>query len=375
MQLSRRGLLSLGAGAALMGGWTAARAADAVDPIQTILDETGNPALIGVVVTTTGISHTEVRGVRRLGAPDLVTANDLWHLGSNAKAMTAALYGRMVEKGRAKWGATVPELFPDLTVDLAWKATTIEQLLGHRAGVEERSLMMSGWLGVAHQDTRPLREQRMDAVKTMFGKAPGGTPGQFAYANLNYVIAGAAIERIANATWEEAIMADLFKPLGMTTTGFGAPQGANPWGHRPATMGAQTPPIKLTPVDPAGRSDNPRVLAPAGGAHMSMTDYAKFVRLFLTKGGDVLKPATVEHLTTPVPGEGRPYALGWGVSPDRPWAKGPSLGHEGSNTMWHALATVAPARGLAIIVGGNAPPPTMAGQRLARSLQERFIAA
>lgn len=374
---NRRALLAAGLGALTAGGATRALAADAPEgSIQSILDKTGAPALIGAVVTTDGIKHLELAGLRRNTGTDKVTTSDLWHLGSNTKAMTAALYGRLVDRGRAKWGATVPELFPGLTIDPAWSKTTVEQLMGHRAGVEERSFMAAGWLMTAHRDVRPLPEQRMDLAKTIFAKPPAGTPGAFAYANFNYVLAGAAIERITGAAWEDAIAAELFKPAGITSAGFGAPKGNQPWGHRPTASGAQTLPLALTAVDPAGFADNPAIMSPAGRAHMTMTDYAKFARLFLTRGGGVLKPATIEHLITPVPGEGgRPYALGWSVATDRPWAKGPLLAHEGSNTMWHAVAAIAPARGVAILTVSNGPPPTSASTQLLKQLQERFAAA
>lgn len=381
MTLHRRGLLTLGAGMALAGGWSAARAADApaasADVISTILAETGAPALVGAVVTAKGVTHFETGGVRRIGAPDKVTRDDLWHLGSNTKAMTAALYGRLVEKGQARWGATVPELFPDLTVDPAWSKTTIEQLLGHRAGIDDRAIFGSGWLMLAHRDTRPLREQRSALAKTVFGAAPGAPQGAMLYSNVGYVLVGAAIERMANATWEDAVTADLFRPLGITTAGFGPPLGAQPWGHRPSTAGAVALPITgLIPADPAGPApaDNPPAVGPAGRAHMTIDDYAKFVRIFLTNGAGVLKPETVTRLITPVPGEGRGYALGWGVA-EAPWAKGPLLAHDGSNTMWHVTARVAPGRGVAIIAASNAPPPLTAATRLAKSLQERFAPA
>jgi len=194
------------------------------------------------------------------------------------------------------------------------------------------------------------------------------------------VAAGAAIERITGAAWEEAITAQLFKPLGITGAGFGPPTGAQPWGHRAPRPGSAAPdaPVVLTPMDPTVLgSDNPPALGPAGRAHMSMTDYGKFIRLFLAKGGGVLKPATVERLMTPVPGEGRGYAIGWGVSTDRPWARGPVLAHEGSNTLWHAVAMVAPSRGIGIITAANAPPGADKGApvTLAKQLQERFAPA
>ena len=39
-----------------------------------------------------------------------MTVEDKWHLGSNTKAMTAALFGRLVDQGRARWGARVVDL-------------------------------------------------------------------------------------------------------------------------------------------------------------------------------------------------------------------------------------------------------------------------
>lgn len=381
MMISDRRRLLIAAGA-LASGLAGSRAFafehphahdDGEGPIPEILKATGVPALTGGVVTEKGLIHSHTGGVRRLGAPDRATLQDLWHLGSNGKAMTAALYGRLVEQGRATWGATVPQLFPGLTIDPAWKNTTVEQLLGHRAGVEERSTMQGGWLMKAHQDKRPIREQRTEVAASIFGKAPAGKPGAFSYANFNYVIVGAAIERITNATWEDAIQAELFKPLGITTAGFGAPQGANPWGHRPAKSGAQTLPIELIPVDPAGFADNPAALGPAGRIHMTLPDYARFVRLFLTKGDGVLKSETIVKLTTPVPGEGRGYALGWGVNTDVGGAKGPVLAHEGSNTMWHAATAIAPGTGIALIGVSNAPPQAQATSRFLKHMQDEFL--
>ena len=84
---------------------------------------------------------------------------------------------------------------------------------------------------------------------------------------------------------------------------------------------------------------------------MSLSDYARFLRLFLTEGDGFLSPATMARLTTPP--TGGEYALGWSVSTGLDWGKGPILGHEGSNTLWHATAWVAPGRGLAFATVGN----------------------
>lgn len=339
--------------------------------LQRLVDETGVPALAGAVVTPDGLPFLEVAGVRRAGGEERVTTNDLWHLGSNTKAMTAALYGRLVEAGLAQWGATLPALFPDLTLDPAWSTTTIEQLMSHTVGATDKGAIDVTWLIAAQAATNPVTEQRTALAAKVLAAPPAGQPGRFQYANLNFILAGAAIERITRTSWEVAITDHLFKPLGLTSAGFGAPKGDQPWGHRRLPMGVGG----LIPVDPKGTADNPPALGPAGTAHMTLTDYAKFIRLFLTDGGDVLKPETVAHLTTPPPGG--TYALGWGVTDGQPWARGPRLAHEGSNTMWHMLTLVAPKRGVAIITAANAmmPDDRSAPRLLARQLQERFAPA
>ncbi|MDO9338132.1 MAG: serine hydrolase domain-containing protein [Caulobacter sp.] len=332
--------------------------------------QTGAPALAGAVVGVKGIQLIEFAGVRRLGEVPMVGPAEVWHLGSNSKAMTAALYGRLVDQGKARWGATLGQLFEGLTLDPAFAPMPIEALMGHRSGVLDQPVMMGGFLLKAHKDSRPLTAQRAEVAAQLLAKPPAGTVGNFAYSNVNYILVGAAIERITGQGWEEAITAQLFKPLAMTSAGFGAPKGNNAWGHRPL-MGVAGP---LKPVDPAGMADNPPILGPAGTVHSNLTDYAKFLRLFLTDGGDVLKPATVRALTTPVPGEGRPYALGWGISTP-PWAQGPVLAHEGSNTMWHAVALVAPGRKLAFVGVANGPPDATKGaaRSFAGQFRKRFI--
>jgi CubicO group peptidase (beta-lactamase class C family) len=47
------------------------------------------PALIGGIVTTSGLSAAGVTGVRKRDDSTPATLSDLWHLGSMTKAMTA----------------------------------------------------------------------------------------------------------------------------------------------------------------------------------------------------------------------------------------------------------------------------------------------
>ncbi|WP_309643326.1 serine hydrolase domain-containing protein [Phenylobacterium sp.] len=330
-----------------------------------ILEKTRAPALAGAVVNRDGLMHLECAGLRRLDGSERVTTEDRWHIGSNAKSMTAALYARLVEAGSARWSARIPELFPDLAPNAAWDSVTIEDLLAHRSGLVDAKVLTRDWLKGAHGDCRPVEAQRTSLALAALSAPSPGRRGRFAYANINYVLAGAAIERILGVSWETAMMREVFSPLAMTSAGFGAPTGDQPRGHAKPLFG------RLAPVDPEGLSDNPAALGPAGRAHMSLADHARFVRLFLTQGDGYLKAESIQRIVTPPEGGGfSPYALGWMVLPGQPRSRGPLLAHDGSNTRWYSVAFASPQRGVAVVTASNA---MARGEGAARLLAQRLL--
>ncbi len=344
MKMTRRQVMAT-ATAAVLTGATRASARDAAGfdaALQAAFDGAGSPALGGMVAGRDGAIWTGALGIRHAGGA-AVAADDLWHLGSNTKAMTAAVFGRLVDQGRASWTDTLSTLLPDVAMAEAWRDVPLTRIMGHRAGLTDATALGQGWLMTARADPRPLPDQRQALAAIMLGAPPAGTPGSFAYANSNYILIGAVIERITGTSWEEAMRAELFGPLGITTGGFGAPGADQPWGH----SGGQA-------IDPAGPvTDNPAPMGPAGTVHMSLQDYGRFLRVFLNDGAGWLTPETLSLLMQPI-GQGQPpYAGGWIVPPGQPWAQGVCLTHDGSNTMWYASTWVAPGIGKAFVSVAN----------------------
>ncbi|RZJ85712.1 MAG: class A beta-lactamase-related serine hydrolase [Brevundimonas sp.] len=322
-------------------------AADAA--LDAVFAEHAPVALGAAIIGREGVTWSGVRGVRQAGGGDPVSIRDRWHLGSNTKAMTAALYARLVEQGRARWDAPLNELFPDLVIDAGWEGCTIETFLHHCAGLADATAMGLPWLMTARADPRSLPDQRTALAAAFLNAPPAGTPGNFAYANGNYVIVGAAIERITGGSWEDAMTAEVFTPLGMASAGFGPPTanadgGANAWAHTGAGRQA---------VAPGPAADNPAALGPAGTVHATLEDYARFLAVFMGEGAGWLTPESVARLSTPVETPPPAYAAGWIVLPTRAWAQGRPLVHEGSNTMWHVVAAVAPKAGKAAVTVVN----------------------
>lgn len=319
------------------------------ETLDAVFASTAPPALGGAMVTRTGLSWSGVRGVRQAGGDQPVTLEDRWHIGSNTKAMTAAVFARLVEARRADWDMTVADAFPDLTLDPAWSATPLTTLMRHRSGLADADVIGLNWLSVARSDPRSLPGQRMAIAAAAMGRPPSGTPGRFAYSNAGYIIVGAAIEAITGEPWEDVTRAQLFQPLGVSGGGFGPPPDPNAWGHRAA--GARHLPV--SPSNPG--ADNPLALGPAGTAHMTLADNALWMQAMLGGGPQGwLGADSLARLTTTTEIDPA-YALGWITRP-APAAGdgiGRTIGHEGSNTMWHAMVVAAPDRGLGFIACSN----------------------
>lgn len=328
------------------------------------------PAIAAAVVKDGAIVAAGAVGTRVHGQRIPVTVDDRFHLGSDTKAMTATLAGMMVDAGTLRWTSTIGEVLgaeiPEMNPKLA--AVTLEQLLSHSSGIpSDNEEIVKIYSSPDHFDFNlmPLRLRAIAAWRHHEPKVPAGSP--FQYSNLGYIIAGAMIEQAAGVPWEQLITERLFAPLGLRTAGLG-PQATigkldAPVGHQVDGHGIITP----MPWGPA--ADVPPVMGPAGVAHMSILDFARWAGWNAAagrRGPALLKPETLArihrpHVRTPRldhPAPGTPttgeYALGWGVV-TFDWARRPVLTHNGSNSMNLAVILVDPAGDLGIVVATNFP--------------------
>lgn len=313
-------------------------------PLQKIRDQFNVPAMAAAVVTSTSVKYVGAVGVRKRGTDTPVTLDDLWHLGSDTKAMTSTLIARLVEQKKLRWDVTLGEVFPDLATGMHpdFRQVTLLQLLSHRSGLPP-NLKASNYSG---DDVAALR---LRAVKEELAKAPTHPPGSnYEYSNLGYIIAGAVVEKVTGQTWEAAITENVFKPLGMTSAGFGGTGTPGkidqPWPH---TANGK-PTVANGPI-----MDNPPVMSPAGRVHCTIQDWAKFVQDQLR--GDrgekaLLTPESYQKLHTP-PFAGD-YALGW-ITATRSWGGGKVLNHAGDNTMNYANVWIAPGKDFALLICAN----------------------
>jgi CubicO group peptidase (beta-lactamase class C family) len=308
------------------------------------------PALAVVVVKDGQICDRAAVGVRKLGDPTPVTTNDVFHIGSCTKSMTATLAAMLSEEGKLRWDSTIAEMFPELAgkIDKQYEAVTVEQLLTHRGGVPGAP-PAAAWKRAWEQKGTPT-QQRREFIEAVLSQPPEAKPGtKMIYSNQGYAIVGAMLEKLTGRPWETLITERLFKPLHMDSAGFGPPGTTGvvdePWGHARQWFS----------VAPS-QSDNPPAIAPAGRVHCSLDDLARFTIFHMRRGreGGLLKPETLAKLHTPP--DGGDYACGW-VVVKRSWSGGNALMHNGSNTMWYVVMWLAPEKNFSVEVATNIAGP------------------
>lgn len=305
------------------------------------------PALAGAIVTVDDVAHAAgVSGTRRATGGAEATLQDLWHIGSNFKAFTGMLAAIAVDRGDISWDETIAQAFPELagSIRSEYADVTLRELLSHQSGVPR-----DPGAGAIIGTTRT--QQRNAAAAWAVTQVPVSTRGTYSYTNTGYMIAAAMVERALDTTFEDAMAGHVFAPLGIDDAGFG-PQ---------APQGSTTQPVAHALINnqwvARENFDNPPVYASAGGAHMSIESWSRFVQevLRLEAGTPTIVTAAAGAETTAsiaTVSVTDSYGLGWRIT-SRTWANGRTLTHDGTNTANHSVTWMAPTRGFAILAVTN----------------------
>ncbi|HWQ21269.1 MAG TPA: serine hydrolase domain-containing protein [Clostridia bacterium] len=304
------------------------------------------PALELCVINTDGIVDVAADGVRKAGGTDAVTLQDLFHLGSMTKAMTATMLATLVQEGKLSWDMTMVQAFPSLAsvMDRRYRDVTLEQLLTHTSGLP-RYTTDPEWASIPPFTGTPA-QQRQAFARMLLTEPPIGPTGIYRYSNAGFSVAAAIAERVTGESWEQLMQERVFGPLNIRAAyGWPLMSGVGePWGHR-IKNGA------VTPHDPADHYKVPTVLTPAGDVSMSILDYSVFARLHLAGLGNidgaVLSAAEIQRLHQPV----LAYSCGWheelidGV---------PTSWHRGTCDTFDTFVLLQPSRGIGVIAFTNA---------------------
>ena len=345
-------LASLFASASLLACASQLPARPAADSVQTRLQELADsvvaarPRMPGIIIAVeqpaTGKRWSVAAGRADTARGIRLTPDQPVRLASNTKTYTAAAVLRLMEMGRLSLSDPLARHLPQSVDSLlrgdgyATDIITIEQVLNHRAGLNEHPAVRSY---VAKLRTDPQhhwtpREQLQWLVDSL---APVGPPGaQFRYSDDGYVLLGLIVERYSGQSLGPAVRSLLrFDKLGLRHTWWETLEPAPP--GEPDRAHQYLGGLDTYGIDPSVD------LYGGGGIVASMADLAHFLTALL-EGHVFEKRETLETMMRPRSPEMNGYGMGLFGSTVR------GLTGRGHSGFWGTTAMVFPDAGLTIAV-------------------------
>jgi len=138
-----------------------------------------------------------------------------FRIASVTKQFTAALILQLVEEGKIKLDGKISDYLTDYRKDTGGKVS-IHQLLNHTSGIPDYT---------HRPDFSAQISRNPYSVADFIKKFASGDlefePGsKFSYSNSGYSVLGAIIEKVTGKSYEAVLTERIFKPLGMTNSGY-----------------------------------------------------------------------------------------------------------------------------------------------------------
>jgi uncharacterized protein YbbC (DUF1343 family)/CubicO group peptidase (beta-lactamase class C family) len=301
------------AGLSAQGAVAPARFAKIDAVIDADIKDKKLPGAVVVVGQGDAIHYRKVYGNRALlPTVEPMTMDTVFDMASLTKVVaTTSAVMMLVEDGRIRLSDPVAQFIPEFA-KYGKSRVTVRHLLTHMSGLRPDVDLADPWVGYDAAIQLANEEVLM---------AP---PGQrFVYSDIGFFLLADIVSRVSGQKFETFVSEQLFKPLGMTDTGFlPAPElreriapteVCTPYGWPCAGPDAQM--LRGTVHDPTAR----RMGGVAGHAGLFSTanDMVRFARMLL-RGGEldgvrVMSPLTVARMTSPSTpeGEANVRGLGW----------------------------------------------------------------
>ena len=260
-------------------------------------------------------------------------ADTRFNLGSITKTFTAMAIAQLVQQGRVALADPLVRHVPDYPNQAAAARITIRDLLTHRSGVAQFMRADFGDVSVAAM------------VKVVGGEPQAFAPGERQeYSNGGYVVLGRVIETASGALYPAYVHDHVYRPAGMTASGFFRAGGRLDDLALPVPSGRMAGPA----MAPAG----PRPGNPAGGSYATAADLFRFARAL--RAGRLLDAPMTRYVLDGTFGE-QPR---WGFSlREQVVGERRFLGNGGGAPGVNAEFRFEPAGPYTVVVLSNSGPP------------------
>lgn len=146
------------------------------------------------------------------------TENTVFQIGSLTKQFTSMAIMQLVEKGKLLTSDSIQKFIPDCPDH--WKGVTIKNLLTHTSGIFNVS-SLPDWDAI-----HVFQPYSNVEVVNLYRNLPlQFKPGEkYKYSNSNYDLLGLIVEFVSGMTYYHYLEQNIFKPLGMSQTGYAMPR-------------------------------------------------------------------------------------------------------------------------------------------------------
>ena len=236
------------------------------------------------------------------GSPN--TTETVFKLASVTKPITALCVLQLRDRGLLALDDPISKYLPDYPDG---SSIRIIHLLSHTSGIPEYATV--AFLGRAD---RPYASEEL--LRHFRDKKPRFTPGTaFEYSNSNYIALGLIIESVSGMTYGDFVAKNVFGPVGMDSSRYGAVAGLATGYLRLAADGG----IAAFPIDLSS-------MYSSGGLVSTVEDLYKLDRAL---GGEALLRRASKSLMSTAAFEFSDYGLGWRIEKA---GRKPVVQHSGS---------------------------------------------
>ncbi len=271
--------------------------------LRQIVEEQGLPGLALGVIEDGRLVYASGFGVMKLGEPQPITPETLFHMASITKPFVATSVMQLWEQGKVDLDAPVTRYLPYFRLhDDRYKLITVRQMLTHTSGMPD--VEDYRWDHPEYDDGSLERY-----VRSLTDKNLRWNPGtKFAYSNMAFEVLGDLVAKVSGVSFEDYVDVHILKPLGMHSSTLLIKQ-ADPHklaaGHRKASNGT----VVVVEHYPYNRAHTP-----SSDLHSNVEDMARWAMANMNRGEldgkRILKASTYDVMWKPASAGSAPAPVG-----------------------------------------------------------------
>lgn len=254
--------------------------------VEKTLRDNGIPSMSIALVRGDSIVWTAAFGYANMRTRTPATTETIYSTGSSFKSVTATAVLQLAEQGKLKLDEPINKYLGEAQVkDSSWKPVTFTHILSHWSGLTNGAETQPIW-------GRRLPKTLEGFTSTLTWKRAPET--KWEYNNFAYGTAGLLVQKISGVEYEQYIVDNILKPLGVTT-----PHPVYPSPEMVERM--------ALPYNAGGTFGKPAPVAqvhfdvyPAGDIYLTAEDMARYLIAQLNggvfRGNRILSEASVREM-------------------------------------------------------------------------------